>query len=76
MMTKGVQCPHEVHVNGQQLDAGLNRSPDDGSFGENAVSFDTSLLQVGENTIEIQDISCSGDLDDFEFVNLQVRLHP
>lgn len=76
MMTKGVQCPHEVYVNGQQLDAGLNRSPGDGSFGENAVDFDASLLRVGENTIEIQDISCSGDLDDFEFVNLQIRLHP
>lgn len=76
MMTKGVQCPHGVYINGEELDEGLSRSPRDGSFGENIVVFDLDLLHVGENTIELQDISCSGDLDDFEFINLQIRLHP
>jgi hypothetical protein len=73
LLNKGVQCPHELYINGVEI-GGLDGSPQDGSFGEFSLTFDASLLREGANTIEIQAISCRGDLDDFEFVNLQIRL--
>jgi hypothetical protein len=76
LLAKGVQCPHKIRINGHLLDARLDHSPPDGGFGTFTARFDASLLQEGENTIEIRAVSCTGDLDDFEFVNLNIRLHP
>ncbi|MCH7705161.1 MAG: carboxypeptidase regulatory-like domain-containing protein [Planctomycetes bacterium] len=74
MLTKGVQCPHEIRINGTEIDATLDRSPRDGSFGEYTGSFDANLLHPGTNTIEFRAISCTGDLDDFEFINIRIGL--
>jgi len=77
LMTKGVQCPHPVRVNGELVARGLKGSPADGVFGDQRLRFGASMLQVGVNHIEIEAIDCGvGDIDDFEFVNLRVRLRP
>ena len=74
MMTKGVQCPHAIQINGHTIDAALSKSPRDGSFGEFSAGFDPDLLRAGDNSIEITTVDCAGDLDDYEFVNLQIHL--
>lgn len=74
LLAKGVQCPHRIRINGQYLDVSLDESPEDGSFGFFVAVFDAALLQDGTNTLEIRGSACSGDLDDFEFVNPQIRL--
>ncbi len=75
-MAKGVQCPHQIRINGRRLRKRLDDSPRDGSFGEFTASFKPAWLEAGTNKIKITAKSCSGDLDDFEFVNLQIRLLP
>ncbi|HUN80921.1 MAG TPA: carboxypeptidase-like regulatory domain-containing protein, partial [Phycisphaerae bacterium] len=74
MLAKGVQCPHKIRINGHLLPARLVDSPTDGSFGTQRVEIDASLLREGVNTFELKAISCNGDLDDFEFINLQLTL--
>ncbi|MEK6644198.1 MAG: hypothetical protein AABZ08_09830 [Planctomycetota bacterium] len=74
LLAKGVQCPHKIRVNGTLLEARLNQSPPDGSFGVFIVPVVTDLLRAGENVLEIRAVSCRGDLDDFEFVNIQLKL--
>ncbi len=76
MLTKGVQCGHTLVINGSPLRRRLANSPADGSFGEFLATFDAALLREGLNRFEIHGRSCSGDLDDFEFVNLQLQLEP
>jgi hypothetical protein len=75
-LTRGVQCEHPVRINGELLPSGLAESPADGSFGPAKIEFDAGLLRAGENTIEVRSRSCWGDIDDFEFVNMQIRLGP
>ncbi len=75
-MVKGVQCPHQVRINGRLVRERLADSPRDGSFGEYRSSFDPGWLLEGENQFRIRARSCGGDLDDFEFVNVQIRLLP
>jgi hypothetical protein len=74
LLVKGVQCPHRMYINGHLLDRRLSESPGDGSFGEFSAPFDPALLIEGVNTFEIRGVSCLGDLDDFEFVNVRLRL--
>jgi len=74
MLCKGVQSPNRIRINGELLDRRLDDSPRDGSYGEFSARFDVSLLREGENTIVIQSVNDLGDLDDFEFVNVQIRL--
>ncbi len=74
LMAKGVQCPHEIRINGRLLDVHLDASPRDGSFGKFTGRFRASLLHEGTNSIQIRAVSCRGDLDDFEFVNVQFEL--
>ena len=74
LMAKGVQCPHRMFINGTRLRRRLDEAPDDGSFGELAARIPVELLVEGENLLEIQAVSCSGDLDDFEFVNVRIEL--
>ena len=76
LLAKGVQCPHKILVNGHLLDERLDHSPADGSFGEFTISFDPELLKAGANMLEIRGVRCQGDVDDFEIVNIQVRLVP
>lgn len=75
-LAKGVQCPIRIWINDQLIDDRPSRSPRDGSFGELRVRFDAEWLREGTNTFEIRGSNCTGDLDDFEFVNVQIRLRP
>lgn len=75
MMTRGVQCPHPITINNEEV-AELRRSPGDGSFGRYVASFDSAILEAGPNVLEIRAVSCMGDIDDFEFVNVQIELVP
>ncbi|MBI5866318.1 MAG: PD40 domain-containing protein [Planctomycetes bacterium] len=74
LLVKGVQCPHRVYVNGVLLAARIDRSPPDGGFGDLTLPIEPRLLRDGLNTLDIRGVSCRGDLDDFEFVNVQIRL--
>lgn len=74
MLAKGVQMSHRIVINGTVLDARLDHSPRDGSFGEFTASFDAALLRTGDNTLEIRASNRGGDVDDFEVVNIKVRL--
>lgn len=76
MMAKGVQCPPHIWINDQRIDHDLDESPRDGSFGEFEFEFDIDTMHEGENTVRIRTTSCRGDLDDWEFVNVQIRLSP
>lgn len=75
-LAKGIQCEPQVRLNGHLLTDGLAPSPTDGSFGPVIVAFEPAWLRVGRNVITITAVVCANDLDDFEFVNLQVRLSP
>lgn len=76
LLAKGIQCPHKIKVNGRLLETRLDHSPEDGSFGSFSAVFDAMLLQEGTNVLEIRAVSCNGDIDDFEFINLQILLLP
>jgi hypothetical protein len=76
MLIRGVQMRHPVYINGQRTRVRLSDSPGDGSFGEFRARFDVEHLRAGENTLEIRAKSRSGDIDDFEFVNVQLNLTP
>lgn len=76
MLIKGVQCPHQIRINGRRLDRRLSGSPLDGSFGAFVAPFDPDLLRAGRNTLVIRNVICRDDIDDFEFVNIQLRLVP
>lgn len=76
MLAKGVQMAHRIYINGHRLDDGLEDSPRDGSFGTFATSFDAAWLEPGTNSLEIHARSRGSDVDDFEFVNLQINLSP
>jgi hypothetical protein len=76
LMAKGVQCPHKIRINGQTLRRRLRTTSEDGSFSRFTATFSADLLHPGTNTIEVMDVYCNDDLDDFEFVNVQIRLSP
>ena len=76
LMAKGVQRRHSIFINGTMLDDKLDDAPNDGSFGEFRASFDPALLREGMNTIDIVAKPSSSDIDDFEFVNVQIHLNP
>ncbi len=76
LLAKGVQRRHRIVINGKTLDRRLDHAPEDGSFGEFAAPFDASQLLSGANTLEIIAAPSTSDIDDFEFVNVQIHLHP
>jgi hypothetical protein len=76
LLAKGVQRSHRLYVNGAELDDRLDDAPSDGSFGEFRARFDKSLLRPGTNRFRIVAAPSSSDIDDFEFVNVQIRLVP
>lgn len=76
LMAKGVQVAHRLFVNGTLLELRLDESPRDGSFGGFRAVFEESLLRVGENEFRIVAGRRGSDVDDFEFVNVQIHLHP
>lgn len=76
LLAKGVQRNHRVVINGTTLKKRLNHAPEDGSFGEFVAPFDAALLRPGKNSLQIIAAPSDSDIDDFEFVNVQVRLSP
>ena len=76
LLAKGVQRRHKIRINGATLEQRLEETPDDGGFGEFRASFDADLLRRGPNKIEIIAKPSSSDIDDFEFVNVQILLSP
>ncbi|NIA16026.1 MAG: hypothetical protein GWP08_18330 [Nitrospiraceae bacterium] len=76
MLAKGVQRRHKIVINGVTLDKRLEEAPDDGSFGEFVATFDASILRASTNTLEVIAKPSNSDIDDFEFVNIQIRLAP
>ncbi len=72
-LARGVQCPPLIRINGRLLRATEGLSPADGSFGTLEFPFDSALLKAGVNEISVTAATCQGDLDDFEFVNIQIR---
>jgi len=74
VFVKGTQAQNPVRINGQRI-AALAQSPNDGSFGEQAIAIPSGLLRMGQNVLEIQSVARRGsDFDDFEFVNPRVVL--
>lgn len=76
LLAKGVQTRHRLLINGQSLAERLDSSPDDGSFGEFITRFSRDALVAGDNSFEIHAGSIGSDVDDFEFVNVQIHLKP
>jgi hypothetical protein len=76
LMAKGVQRSHRLLINDTDLDDPLDDAPSDGSFGEFVATFDKSLLRAGKNKFAVIAAPSSSDIDDFEFVNVQVRFLP
>ncbi|MCC6660891.1 MAG: PD40 domain-containing protein [Phycisphaerales bacterium] len=74
MLVRGAQAPNEIRINGWLLDQRIDESPDDGSFGEFRAAIPVQALVRGDNAITIRSRRGSSDLDDFEFVNVRVRL--
>jgi hypothetical protein len=74
LMAKGVQRRHALFINGHILDDRLEGAPRDGSFGAFAAPFDVSLLVEGVNTLDVVAAPSDTDIDDFEFVNVQIHL--
>ncbi|MBI1348153.1 hypothetical protein GC163_17905 [bacterium] len=75
-LAKGMQCVPEIRLNEHVLTQGLTASPEDGSFGTMVLPIDPAWLKTVDNVISFRAVLCHGDLDDFEFVNVQVRLSP
>lgn len=76
LLAKGVQRRHTIRINSTSLKRRLEDAPRDGSFGPFSAPFDPDLLREGVNTIEIIARPSSVDIDDFEFVNVQIQLFP
>ncbi|MFO0974202.1 MAG: carboxypeptidase regulatory-like domain-containing protein [Phycisphaerae bacterium] len=74
LLAKGVQCPHLLKLNGEELPRRMKESPADGSFGRFRCRFDPAILRPGTNVFVIRNVLCREDIDDFEFVNIRVRL--
>lgn len=73
-LVRGAQRNNRIQINDNLLDTRLNRAPRDGSFGAFEASFPASWLYEGVNTIEITSVYGGSDYDDFEFVNIRIRL--
>ncbi|MEZ6233493.1 MAG: hypothetical protein R3B68_04830 [Phycisphaerales bacterium] len=76
LLAKGAQADNPIRINGRMLEGRIVGTPRDGSFGEMVFPFPPDWLREGVNTIEIRSVRGSNDLDDFEFVNVRVRLRP
>ena len=71
-----MQCPPRIWINDRRVDHDLDEAPSDGSFGDYELEFDIDQMEEGTNTLRIRSTTCRGDLDDWEFVNVQIRLSP
>ncbi len=76
MLTRGVQMPHAIYFNGRRSPLRIANSPRDGSFGLYRAEIDIRWLLPGENTFGIRARSRGNDIDDFEFVNVQLHFSP
>ncbi len=73
LLAKGVQEDHRLVFNDIELAYTLDDAPRDGSFGEFSTELDPTILHVGVNTFDIFAGRRGNDVDDFEFVNVQIH---
>jgi hypothetical protein len=72
LIAKGVQCLNTIKINGI-LVAQLNNSPNDGSYRSYEFALDPrSLKEDDSNTFTVEAVTCSFDMDDFEFAHAQL----
>lgn len=76
VLAKGAQANNPIRINGRELEGFIVETPRDGSFGELVFRVPPRWLRAGQNTIQIESVRGSNDLDDFEFVNPRIRLRP
>ncbi len=77
LLVRGTERDNRIRINGHTLPTPLNDSPRDGRFGAFVTTFPLSWLNQGANTLTIESAwanSAHSDLDDFEFVNIQIHL--
>jgi len=74
LLVRGAQRNNRIRINDELVETRLNESPRDGSFGAFEALFPASWLREGTNTIEIRSVHDGSDFDDFEFVNVRIRL--
>jgi hypothetical protein len=74
LMVKGAQAQNSISINGRRLATRMNRAPRDGSFGEFTAEIPIHMLVEGINTMTVRSSNSEVDYDDFEFVNVQIRL--
>ena len=74
LLVRGAQRNNRIRVNDELVETRLSESPRDGSFGAFETMFPASWLREGMNTIEIRSVHDGSDFDDFEFVNVRIRL--
>ncbi len=76
-LARGTERDNKIRINGHTLRKPLNHAPRDGRFGLFEATFPMSWLNQGSNDLLIQSSwadSAHTDLDDFEFVNIQIHL--
>jgi WD40-like Beta Propeller Repeat len=77
LLVRGTERDNRIRINGHTVPTPLNDSPRDGRFGTFVTTFPLSWLNEGSNTLIIESAwadSAHSDLDDFEFVNIQIHL--
>ena len=76
-IVRGAEEDNPVIINGKKVGA-LNNSNPDGSATNVEIPVDPCILRSGENTLEIlaKDTNANGDIDDFEFANIQLVFKP
>ena len=72
-LAKGVQCPPQLTINGHPIATAGGVTPEDGTYGTLTFPFNTAHLKAGANEFRLKASTCQGDLDDFEFVNVQIH---
>ncbi|HZW08365.1 MAG TPA: carboxypeptidase regulatory-like domain-containing protein [Phycisphaerales bacterium] len=75
LLVRGAQNHNPIFVNGEEVEAHVTDSPEDGSFGAFIARIPLEWLREGDNEIEIHATQREGtDIDDFEFVNPRLLL--
>jgi len=74
LLVKGAQARNRIRINGNLLRQRMNESPSDGSYGEFAAPVPIEWLRQGANEISIEAVNDTGDIDDFEFINVRIEL--
>ena len=75
MLAKGLETNPPIGLNGQEVGR-LAHSPGDGRFAEQRVVVPVELLRGGLNSVTLRSVRERSDHDDFEVVNVGLRIVP